>query len=140
MPRLVKQIAHLCVHAHDLEAAENFYCRVLGLAKVFEFSRDGARIGFYLDVGGRGYIEVFRNSDLPLARPGQVNHFCLEVENLDRAIAHLRAHRIEVTDKKLGVDDTWQAWLSDPSGTRIELFEYTPRSAQFVGGDRVANW
>jgi hypothetical protein len=28
----------------------------------------------------------------------------------------------------------------DPSGSRIELFEYTSKSAQFVGGDRVADW
>ena len=30
--------------------------------------------------------------------------------------------------------------IKDPSGTKIELFEYTDRSAQFVGGDREANW
>ena len=42
--------------------------------------------------------------------------------------------------KKRGVDGTWQCWLTDPDGTKIELFEYTEDSAQFKGGDRVANW
>ena len=30
--------------------------------------------------------------------------------------------------------------MTDPNGVRIELFEYTPKSAQFVGGDRIADW
>ncbi|TIU37930.1 MAG: VOC family protein, partial [Mesorhizobium sp.] len=34
----------------------------------------------------------------------------------------------------------FQAWITDPNGVRIELFEYTAKSAQFTGGDRVADW
>ncbi|TIP51868.1 MAG: VOC family protein, partial [Mesorhizobium sp.] len=45
-----------------------------------------------------------------------------------------------VTPKKLACDDTYQAWITDPNGVRIELFEYTAKSAQFAGGDRVADW
>ena len=45
-----------------------------------------------------------------------------------------------VTDKKLGIDQTWQAWTEDPNGVKVELFEYTPGSAQFVGGDREVDW
>lgn len=59
---------------------------------------------------------------------------------MDEAIKQIRAKGVEVTDKKYGVDDTWQAWTKGPSGERIELFEYTAKSAQFVGGDRVADW
>ena len=70
----------------------------------------------------------------------QINHICLEVNSLDEAVAAIRTKGVSITDKKLGVDDTWQAWTADPNGVKIELFEYTPRSAQFVGGDRVANW
>ena len=136
----VRQLAHACVMTHDLIAAEEFYCNVLGLEKTFDFNRPTGRMGFYLAAGGRTYIEVFFNADAPLTPLGQVNHFCFEVANLDAAIAHIRSRGISVTDKKYGVDDTWQAWLADPSGTRIELFEYTPKSAQFVGGDRMPDW
>lgn len=55
-------------------------------------------------------------------------------------MAQIRAAGVAITDKKLGVDETWQAWTADPNGVKIERFEYTPKSAQFVGGDRVANW
>jgi len=59
---------------------------------------------------------------------------------MDAAVAHIRKMGVPITDKKLGVDETWQAWTADPNGIKIELFQYTPKSAQFVGGDRVADW
>ncbi len=30
--------------------------------------------------------------------------------------------------------------MTDPNGVRIELFQYTDASAQFLGGDRTADW
>jgi hypothetical protein len=50
---------------------------------------------------------------------------------MDDLIAHVRAHGIEITDKKRGVDGTWQAWLADPNGVKLEIFEYTAESLQF---------
>jgi len=138
--KLVKQMAHACIMSHDLAASEDFYCRILGLTKMFDFNKPSGRMGFYLATGGRTYIEIFVNKDVALASSGQLHHICLEVNSLDEATAHLRKEGIEVTNKKYGVDDTWQAWLADPSGTRIELFEYTAKSAQFVGGDRTPDW
>jgi glyoxylase I family protein len=142
-PMTIKQVAHVCVMTHDLAASEHFYCTVLGLTKSFEFTRANGKIGFYLTAGERTFIEVFTNPKAPFGeQQGQVDHFCLEVESLDKALAVLRKHNIEIRDgqKKLGCDDTWQAWIKDPSGTKIELFEYTAKSAQFAGGDREANW
>jgi lactoylglutathione lyase/glyoxylase I family protein len=134
----VEQVAHVCILADDLEATRAFYADVLGMEVVFRFLRDGEAIGFYLGAGGRSHIEVFRRDADP-AR-GRIDHLCLEVADLDAAVAHIRARGGDVTEKKLGCDGTWQAWTRDPDGVRIELFEYTDASAQFRGGDRVADW
>jgi len=138
----IRQVAHVCVLSHDIKASEHFYCTVLGLKKVFNFTRKGGVMGFYLDAGGRTNVEVFENPNAPFAAQGQADHLCFEVASLDKAMEALRAHKIEIRGnaKSLGVDDTWQAWIKDPSGTKIELFEYTVKSAQFAGGDREANW
>lgn len=138
--KLVRQIAHVCMMSHDLDASEHFYCDVLGLNKAFEFVKNGRRIGFYIETGARTWIEVFHHSDAPFPSLGAVNHFCFEVNSIDEAIKVIRAKGIEITDKKYGVDDTWQAWNKGPSGERIELFEYTEKSAQFTGGDRTPDW
>ena len=133
----VKQIAHVCIFAHDLEATRDFYRRVLGLDTQFDFLRDGEVFGFYLNAGGRSHVEVFRKEEARSVESDRIDHLCLEVEDLDAAIAHVRAAGVEPTrPKRLGCDDTYQCWLVDPNGVKIELFEYTARSAQFVGGDR----
>jgi glyoxylase I family protein len=136
----VKQIAHACMMTHDLEASEHFYCQVLGLKKAFEFNKSGKRIGLYIEAGARTWIEIFIHGEAPFPSLGAINHFCFEVTSMDEAIAKIRKHGVEITDKKYGVDDTWQAWTKGPSGERIELFEYTAKSAQFVGGDRTPDW
>lgn len=136
----VRQVAHVCILARDLEATRAFYRDVLGMETRFNFTRDGRIFGFYLDAGGRTNIEVFESGASGFAESQNINHLCLEVESLDEAVAHIRAAGVAVTDKRKGCDNTWQAWTADPDGVRIELFEYTPESAQFTGGDREADW
>ena len=137
---IVKQVAHVCVFADDLEETKSFYREVFGMDVVFNFLRDGKVFGFYLAAGGRSHVEVFLRPEAAFAETNQINHLCLEVESIDEAIRHIRARNIEITDKKLACDDTYQAWVRDPNGVKIELFEYTGRSAQFTGGDRIADW
>ncbi len=137
----VKQVAHVCIFAHDLDVTRAFYEDVLGLDTAFNFLRDGKIFGFYLNAGGRSHVEVFHKNGTSFDEANQINHLCLEVESLDAAIAHVKSKGIEPTrPKKKGCDETYQCWLTDPNGVKIELFEYTDKSAQFTGGDRVADW
>jgi glyoxylase I family protein len=136
----VKQVAHVCIFAHDLEKTRAFYEDVLGMSTQFNFLRDGKVFGFYLNCGGRSHVEVFQKDGTSYDDTDQINHFCLEVEKLDAAIEHIKSKGVEITKKKYACDDTYQAWIRDPNNVKIELFEYTDKSAQFVGRDRVADW
>ena len=139
---LIKQVAHTCIFAHDLAVTEAFYRDTFGIAKAFDFRRGEDWIGFYLDLGARTFIEVFRKTESSFAETNQINHICLETEDLDGLIAHVRAQSVEITDKKLGVDGTWQAWTKDPNGVKLEIFQYTADSMQFQakGGVCQVNW
>jgi catechol 2,3-dioxygenase-like lactoylglutathione lyase family enzyme len=139
---LITQVAHTCIFAHDLATTENFYRDALGIEKAFDFRRGEDWIGFYLDLGGRTFIEVFRKAESSFAESNQINHICLETEDLDGLIAHVRAQGVDITDKKLGVDGTWQAWTNDPNGVKLEIFQYTPDSMQFGAKGAVCqvNW
>ena len=103
---ITKQLAHVCVYSHDLAQAETFYVGGLGLTKCFNFLKEGAWVGLYLSCGERTFVEVFLHDEAPIARSGQVNHLCLEVEDLPACVSELRAKGIEVTDPKYGCDDT----------------------------------
>lgn len=66
---------------------------------------------------------------------GPIRHFCLEVDDIEQVRRRLTENGYEVTDKKLGADQSWQLWTTDPSGVRIEFHQYTDRSSQVTHED-----
>lgn len=129
---MVLGLAHVCFVVADLERSLAFYRDRLGFAVAFEFRRDnGARYGVYLKAGRRNFIELFTGEAKPAAdaKPSY-RHICLEVDDVAKTVADLRGQGVTVTDPKLGLDQSWQAWLSDPDGNPIDLHGYTPRSWQ----------
>ena len=137
---MIKRLAHVNIVSADLEKSEHFYCEGLGLKKTFQFYRNGALYGFYLDTGDTTFIEIFKQSEQPNLERPLIRHFCLEVADIDGVIETIRSRNWEISDKKRGRDQSWQAWITDPDGVRIELMEYTEQSSQFTHADVDANW
>jgi hypothetical protein len=97
------------------------------------------------------FIEVFDHADAhrrsgsakplePLEDPrdpwlARFNHFCLQVEGLDDYVKLIESRGVKVTGRKVGNDNSKQAWVRDPDNNLIELQEYTPASRQFTGVD-----
>lgn len=130
---MIKGIAHICIGTLDLAATERFYCSGLGMTKGFEFIRKNRVIGFYLQAGANTFVEVFLRDKVIPQPDAPISHLCLEVQDIDETIARLKAGGYETTEKKMGADRSWQAWVSDPAGVRIEFHQYTPQSSQVTG-------
>ena len=137
---MIKAVAHICISTKDLDATEKFYCSGLGLTKKFNFIRNNETAGYYLQINENNYIEVFLTDTLSSEKEPQIKHFCLEVDDIDKAIEKIREYGIDITDKKKGCDKSWQAWLTDPNGIKIELHEYTKDSCQVLGNDCVIDF
>ena len=135
---MITGIAHVCLNAVDLTATEAFYCAGLGLTKQFDFMQGDRCIGFYLAVGDGSFIEVFARD--AVAPGGGIAHFCLEVDSVARTMAELDRRGLAHTEKKLGCDGSWQFWVTDPDGTRIEFHEYTAESSQCTGRTVSVDW
>ena len=134
----------------DLDSMIEFYCQKLGLKQAFEFiNNKGKRYGVYIHTGERTFIEIVylhkagsftpeidptqtpEKEELPdLEAHGLYDHLCLEVDDIKSMVERLREKGVEVSHPKMGFDNSWQAWLSDPSGNRIELMQYTEKSWQ----------
>ena len=127
------RLAHVCIGAEDLAASERFYVEGLGMEKAFDFIRRGERFGFYVKAGGATFIEVFAQREAANLERPLMKHYCLEVADMDAVIAELRRRGVDVGEKKMGGDNNWQAWLSDPSGVQIELMQYGDAASQFTG-------
>jgi catechol 2,3-dioxygenase-like lactoylglutathione lyase family enzyme len=128
---MIKCLAHVCLLVSDLNVAEDFYCNKLGLKRAFEFRKpDGTRTGMYVHVGGRNFVELFQGVLSPRAEGQPYKHLCLEVDDFEGTVAELRSRGLSVDGVKVGGDKSWQAWIVDPDGNRIELHGYTPQSDQ----------
>ena len=129
---MIKGFAHVCLSATDLAAVERFYCRGLGFRKAFDFIRNDQVVGFYLEVSQGSYVEVFQTDQIDCKAKSPIQHFCLEVDDLEQIARQLTENGYEVTPKTLGADQSWQMWTTDPSGVRIEFHQYTDRSCQIT--------
>ncbi|WFB35433.1 VOC family protein [Kiritimatiellota bacterium B12222] len=136
-PLMIKQLAHVCIHAKDLEETEAFYCGILKCSLGFEFFRGETRMGFYIQLGNQSFLEFFSGEP---GEVGNIRHLALEVEDMDVLIQRLREHGVEVGEKKRGADHSWQIWCKDPNGVDIEFHQYTPESLQLRGGRCEVNW
>ena len=128
---MITEMAHVCFTVSDLDRSIQFYCERLGLRHAFDFKDEkGRRFGVYIKVGGRTFIELFEGVLGKRADGQSFAHICLEVDDIQATVRMLRQRGIEVGEISMGCDHSYQAWLADPDGNRIELHGYTPESWQ----------
>jgi len=128
---MITSFAHVYFIVGDLDRSLRFYCDGLGLKHAFDFrDKNGKRTGVYIKAGGRNFIELFQGEVKADNAGRSFAHICMEVDDIEKTAAELKSKGIEVGPVSLGMDQSWQAWLADPDGNRIELHCYTPKSWQ----------
>ena len=128
---MITGLAHACFTVSDLERSVAFYRDGLGLTPAFDFvDESGRRYGLYLHVGGRNFIELFEGKLGEPAEQQSFRHICLEVDDIHTTMRALSERGVQVGEIKLGKDQSYQAWITDPDGNRIELHGYTAESWQ----------
>jgi catechol 2,3-dioxygenase-like lactoylglutathione lyase family enzyme len=128
---MITNLAHVCFTVSDLERSLAFYRDGLGLTPAFDFrNEDGRRFGLYLHIGGRNFIELFEGQTGERAEGQSFRHICLEVDDIVATVQALCERGFQVSDVKMGKDHSYQAWIADPDGNRIELHQYTAESWQ----------
>lgn len=92
----------------------------------------------YIEVAPHQYLELFPvdptwEHHQPAHETGY-QHLALEVDDIHAAYDKMVACGVKtLTKPSLGVEATWQFWLEDPDGNRIELMQYTENSLQLIG-------
>lgn len=136
---MFKQIAHVCLNVSNIDASFDFYGEKLKLKRTFVFEKQGKIAGAYFEVGAGNYIEMFEKDIDSVTNTG-ITHFCLETTDIDEAIRWFDTNEVDHTEKKLGSDQSWQIWVTDPDGNRIEIHQYTAKSSQLTGESAIINW
>jgi methylmalonyl-CoA epimerase len=131
-----KRIDHVAIIVHSLEQALSFYHDTLGLApsEIKEVASEQVRIAF-LPMGGPGgsEIELIEPTDPTsslqrfLEKRGEgLHHICLEVENIDEALAEMQEKGVRVLDEQPRVAAEGRAIFLHPkegNGVLLELLE-----------------
>jgi catechol 2,3-dioxygenase-like lactoylglutathione lyase family enzyme len=112
----------------DVDAAIDFYCRLLGFDEVMHpapafamLARGDLRLVLSAPGGGPGGGQALPGVGLP--EPGGWNRFQLQVEDLGAVVEDLRRQGARFrSDIVTGVGGN-QILIEDPSGNPVELFE-----------------
>ena len=140
---MIRQLAHLNFVTNDLSRIIDFYVHKLGMKVKFTLdNKQGQPFGYYFECGNSTFLEFFDQAMAAEVWDGNVveltigtryKHFCLEVTGLDEFCQKLKNKGVTVSDISMGMDNSRQAWISDPDGNQIELMEYGHSSLQLTG-------
>ncbi len=133
-----KRIDHVAIIVRDLEQALVFYRDTLGItpSEIKEVPTEQVRIAF-LPMGGPGGSEIElvepTNPDSSLAkflekRGEGLHHICLEVDDIDAALADMQAKGAPVLDKQPRIAAEGRAIFLHPKGTNGVLLELVART------------
>lgn len=132
-PRISARMSHVGITVGSLDPAMKFYGDVLGFTEIWRGSKDGKVLSWVnMKVpDGNDYLEFMLHDQKPdLASLGTLHHLCLEVPDIEKAVAQLQPRKetsgyAKSLDSKIGINRKRQVNLYDPDGTRSELMEVT---------------
>jgi lactoylglutathione lyase len=127
-------IGHVAIRVKDVARSLDFYVGKLGFAEMFRLERDGRLWLMYLRITDTQFLEIFPEGEGERAAGREVvgyNHLCLEVSDIDAALADLAERGVPlISELKTAADGNRQAWIEDPDGHRIEFMELSPDCLQ----------
>lgn len=120
---------HVAIIASDYARSRRFYTEVLGLqviAEAYRSQRDSWKLDLHVSDGVQ--IELFSFPSPPprVSRPEAcgLRHLAFRVEDMDKAVLHLRNHQLEV--EAIRIDEATGkrfTFFADPDGLPLELYE-----------------
>lgn len=126
---MLLSLGHVTVLSADFERTERFYCNLLGMRVG---PRPAIRIpGRWFYVGDQAVVHVLpRTAGARNDAEEVIDHFALNARDRPAFEDRLRAAGQPFESHRLADSDTWQIFLTDPDGARVEL--------SFVGAEARA--
>ena len=126
---MFKRIDHVEIIPSDVEQTIDFYVNILGfkVKSRHEMDRPPMKEIVYIELGDT-VIELIAvdNSSPKSEEPWQVQYrgIALEVEDMDKAVEHLKSKGIEIVIPPVDLGDSFRGEIRDPDGLIIELREW----------------
>jgi len=133
---MIQSIGHLAITVKDMDKSLDFYTRVLGFSKSFELNNPQTDEPWivYLHMGNGQFIELFYGGTVDYswkADDRAYNHVCFVCDDMQKTAKQIEDAGYKLDKQpKLGCDNNWQCWVSDPDGVRIEIMQLGEDSPQ----------
>lgn len=120
----LKELAFVGYPVTDFEKARKFYGEILGLQEGASFEHEGELHWLEYDLAGQT-LALARASEKWSPNPNG-GGACLEVADLDAAVAHLKAHNVNVVMDIQDYPICRLALITDPDGNSLALHQRKP--------------
>ena len=110
---------HFTILAEDLAATCAFYRDLLDLTEGYR--PDMGFPGAWLYAGDTAVLHVVAKNPLPQQRAGVLDHMAFSASDLSGTVAKLKERRIDFRLGRQVETGTWQLFLHDPNGAKVEL-------------------
>lgn len=127
----LRGLGHVTVRSADFDRTEHFYCTVLGLRRGPRPPITEPGRWFYLGDAAVLHVLPMEAGHVPsptaaatsgsAAQVGPIDHFALDASGLRTFEQRLREFGQAFETRRLADGRTWQIFLVDPDGARVEL-------------------
>ena len=147
----LSHIEHILVAADDIDATRDWYARVLGMKSgphpdfgfpvhwMYLGERDVVHIGPSAKMAGdiqKKYLG--RTSQGDAAGTGAIDHIAFRATGLRQMLEHLRAEKINFSQRRANGQALFQLFFLDPNGIKIEL-NYDAAEAEGIAPKLMAS-
>lgn len=120
--------ALVTIFSADIQRAAEFYGNVLGLTETYRFPKEGAPMHIEYSIGATTVAvsspEGLESHGMPPATAGHPFEIGIKTDNLDEAIAELRAAGVTILkEPTISEAGNKYAYIADPDGTWISLYQ-----------------
>lgn len=124
-----KELAFVGYPVTDFAKARRFYGEILGLKEATSFEHEGEVSWLEYDLAGQTLALARASADWqPNPNGGGA---CLEVADLDQAVAHLRAHDVKIVMDIQDYPICRLALIADPDGNTLALHQRKPNHPDY---------
>jgi catechol 2,3-dioxygenase-like lactoylglutathione lyase family enzyme len=132
MHGLAVKLDHVRLDVADVDAAEKFYARAIGLRRVVRYDLDGRVILQLAPDGIPAGVELWQEDGLTAA-PHPTHHIAFSVSDVPALLGHVRSLGYRVLAEPYRVGAETVAFVADPDGHLIELNDFRGRGVAEAG-------
>lgn len=118
---MIHGMNHFTITAEDRQATLGFYCGLLGLQEGPRPDLGFAGAWLYAPGQPQAVLHIYWDRPMPALRTGVIDHLAFTASGLKEVKARLDAAGLRLDLRQQKVSGTWQLFVHDPNGAKVEL-------------------